>query len=127
MNIENMLRDEIRDELEQLKKMELGTDKYKTTVDGLTKLVDKTIDMKKLEVEQKERAENRDTETDLKLKQMEEDRKDRRVRNGLTAVSILGGFAVTVWGALKSWKFEETGVVTSSAGRKFISNLFFKK
>ena len=127
MNIETMLNDEIRDELEELKKMELGTDKYKTAVDGLTKLIDKTIDLKKVEVERKERAEARDIETDLKLKQMEDDCKDRRVRNGLTAVSILGGLGVTVWGALKSWKFEETGVVTSTAGRKFISSLFFKK
>ena len=58
---------------------------------------------------------------------MEDDKKDRLVKNCLTGASILSGIGVTVWGALKSWKFEETGTVTSTAGRKFINNLFSKK
>lgn len=127
MNIENKLHEELVAEFEELSGMEVGSDQYKTTVDGIAKLMDKAIEMERLDQEDKDKTETRDREYELKLKQMAEDRKDRLVKNGLTAASIFGGFVLTVWGALKSWKFEETGTVTSSAGRKFINNLFFKK
>ena len=40
MKIETILQEEIKSEFEELKGMQLGTDEYKSTVDGLTQLVD---------------------------------------------------------------------------------------
>ena len=50
--IEELLRGEIVDELIKLEEIEVGSDKYKTTVDGLTKLADRVIEMHKFEADQ---------------------------------------------------------------------------
>lgn len=127
MSIETLLREEIADELEQLKKMEVGTDAYRTTVDGLTKLVDRAIEMEKIDIESQEKVDNREIENDLKLKQMEEDRKDRLVKNCIAVAGIVIPSALTIWGTLKSFKFEEEGTVTTIMGRGFINKLLPKK
>jgi hypothetical protein len=72
--------------------------------------------MEKLEIERSE-----------KEKARKDERTDRIVKNVLTGVSVVGGLALTVWGSLMSWKFEESGTITSTPGKKFMSNLFFKK
>lgn len=116
MDIETMLNEEIRDEFENLKTMELGSDQYRTTVDGLTKLVDRAIDLEKISIEQSE-----------KQKQMEEDKKNRWVQNGITIGGILIPVGVTIWGTLKTFEFEKTGSVSTIMGRGFFQKMIPKK
>lgn len=125
--IKTKLHIEIEDELDELSKMEVGTDQHKIAVDELTKLMDRAIELEKVENDAEDKKETRENENTLRLKQMEDEKKDRLIKNCLTGASIISGIGVTIWGALKSWKFEETGTVTSTAGRKFISNLFSRK
>lgn len=127
MSIDTMLREEIQDEITGLGKLELGSEEYKTTVDGVTKLLDKANELKKIDADARDRAENREIEIQFKTEQMQDDKKDRIVKNILTAISIGGGFILTVWGANKSWKFEETGTVTNGPGREFMKKLFRMK
>ena len=129
MRLETSVRDEIHNELEELSKMEVGTEQYKTTVDGVTKLIDRVIEMEKLDIESDDRIKTREIERELKLQQMDDDRKDSIAKNVIALVTFVGGCGLTVWGSLKSWKFEETGTITNGPGRKFTSNLFnyFKK
>lgn len=127
MSTERLLHDVINHDLEQLKEMEVGTEAYKTTIDGLTKLMDRSLEIDKFNTEYDEKIESRETENEIELKRLELDRKDRFVKNCLTGASIAGGFVLTVWGTFKTFKFEETGTITSSFGRKFINSLFFKK
>ena len=127
MKNEQLLHDEIASEFEVLKGLEVGTDEYKTTVDALTKLMDRAIEIDKMNLEAEEKVWARESEVEIKKQQLKDERIDRMVKNGLTGVSVIGGLGVTIWGALKSWKFEETGTVTSAAGREFIKKLFTKK
>lgn len=125
-SIKTLLDEEIRSEMEDLAKMALGSDEYKSTVDGLTKLVDRRIELEKVENERKDKIESRDTETDLKLAQMEDDRKDRKVKNGIAIAGIVLPIGVTIWGTLKSFKFEEDGTISTIMGRGFIQKLLPK-
>lgn len=127
MKIETLLHDEIKSELEALKKIELGSEKYKVTVDGLTKLVDKAIEMDKLNIEVQEKVESRENDNDLKLKQMEEERKDRFLRNGIAVAGIVIPTLVTIWGTIKTIEFEKEGTITTIMGRGFINKLLPKK
>lgn len=122
-----LLNCEITDELERLSTMELGSDQYKVTVDCVTKLVDRQIEMEKFIIENENKKESQEHEKELKRKQMRDENIDRAVKNVLTAVSICGGFALTVWGTYKSFKFEETGSITTIMGRGFINKLLPKK
>lgn len=132
MSVKNLLREEITDEIGHLSKMQVGSEEYEKTVNGLTKLVDRLNEIEKVEMEKtNSNVENecKIEEQDLKRQQLEDDKKDRLIRNGLTGVSVIGGLAVTVWGTLKTFKFEETGTITSQAGRQFINKAinFLKK
>lgn len=127
MRIETLLREEIQNEFESLKKEALGTEEYKVTVDGLTKLVDRAIEYEKLDIDCKERVETREFENDLKLKQLKEEKKDRSFKNGIAVAGILIPSVITIWGTLKSLKFEEEGTVTTIMGRGFINKLLPKK
>ena len=123
MRIETLLEEEIQDEFDALNEMEKGTDTYKATVDGVTKLMDRAIEIQKLNTE----AENRVKDDDLKQKQLNEERIDRLVKNCLTAAGIIIPTVVTVWGTLVSFKFEQEGTVTTIMGRGFINKLLPKK
>ncbi|WP_407450065.1 hypothetical protein [Fibrobacter sp.] len=127
MAIEKRLVDEIESEFEELESMEVGSDKYRNTVDGLTKLVDRAIEIKKIDAEQSEKIRAQNAEEDFKRQQMQEDKKDRWIRNGIAAAGVVLPTLVTVWGALKTFQFEETGTVTTSIGRGFINKLLPKK
>lgn len=126
-NIETLLHEEIQDGFDALSRMERGTETHKTTVDEVAKLFDKAIEIEKLEIEAKEREKAREIEASLKRAQIEEDRKDRRVKNGIAIGGIVLPLAVTVWGTFKTFRFEETGTVTTIMGRGFINKLIPKK
>ena len=126
MKFKTAFDDEILAEIEELSKMQVGSDVYKVTVDEVTKLMDRRIELQKLENERVEKIESRNAELELKYAQMEEDKKDRRVKNGLTAAGILLPLGVTIWGTLKSFKFEETGSVSTIMGRGFVQKLLPK-
>ena len=126
-NIETLLHEEIQDGFDALSKMERGTEIHKTTVDEVAKLFDKAIEIEKIEIEAKDKAKSREIEASLKKAQMEEDRKDRRVKNGIAIGGIVLPLAVTIWGTFKTLKFEEEGTVTTIMGRGFINKLIPKK
>ena len=127
MSIKSLVDEEIRSEIEEISKIEVGSDKHKVSVDALAKLLDKSIELERLDVEAQEKYESRIAENELKMKQLQDEKRDRIVKNVLTGVSVVGGFGVTIWGTLKSLKFEENGVVTSIVGRGFIQKLLPKK
>ena len=123
MSIQRLLREEIESEFKELSKITPGGEDYKVAVDGITKLMDRAIELEKNEIDRQDRIDARDSENELKTRQMEDEKKDRFVKNLLTGVGTIGGLVVTVWGAKKAWKFEETGTVASPVGRSFISKL----
>lgn len=127
MNVRTLLETEIQDEFKSLKGVDFGSEQYKTSVDGITKLTDRLIEFEKFDVEHKEKVENRKIENDFKLREMEDERNDRLIKNCLTGASIITGIGLTVWGTLKSLKFEEHGSVTTIVGRGFINKLLPKK
>lgn len=127
MNIEKLLHEEIESEFEDLGKLELGSDEYKTTVDGLTKLVDRAIKIDELNVDEQNKIDSRETETNLKQQQIDNERRDQKVRNGISIASIVVPVVVTIWGTIKTLKFEQEGTITTNAGREFMKRIFSRK
>lgn len=126
-SIRELLDEEIQVEFEKLSKLEVGSESYKATVDGLSKLVDRAVEIDKTEMENATKIEAQNIENDLKALQIKEDNRDRWVRNGIAIAGIIVPSVLTVWGTLKSFKFEETGTVTTILGRGFINKLLPKK
>ena len=152
MEFDTLLREEIVSELEKLEDIEIGSDCYKTTVDGLVKLMDRAIEIDKMNISKEEQKIKREdakaaTEFENKIKreqlentkaiakfdnlfksrQMTDEQIDSIVRNCIAADGIIVPSVITVWGALMSFKFEEEGTITTSVGRGFMSRLLPKK
>ena len=121
MKNEVMLNDEIKSELNELGKLEVGTEEYKIAVEGITKLMDRAIEINKINTDAQYKME---IENGFKEKQMELDEKDRKVRNILTALGIILPTGVSIWGTLKTLKFEEVGTITTVAGKEHVRKLF---
>lgn len=125
-SVEQKMHEEILDELEHLGGLDVGTDSYTKTVDGLTKLLDRAIDMEKLSIQRDEMERQKQDEA-LKHEAMREEQRDRLIKNYIAAASIILPIMLTVWGTQKTLKFEETGTVTTIMGRGFINKLLPKK
>ena len=147
MNQKNrqLLEDEISAEFNTLKDMELGSEQYKTAVDQITKLMDRSISLEKLDNESNDKTKDResdmnykteqltndkeyhDSDIALRKEQMDNDKRDRLIVNIITAAGIIIPSFITVWGTYKTLKFEEQGTVTTIMGRGFINKLLPKK
>lgn len=127
MRIETLLRDEIKDEFEKLKKLEMGSEEHDKVLNGLTKLLDREIEYKKVNLESEERNEARQSDEYFKEQQMRDERKDRKIKNAIAIGSIIIPVVVTIWGTVKSFEFEKEGTITTIMGRGFINKLLPKK
>ena len=127
MNNATLLEVEIQDQFERLRKTEFGTEQYKTGVDGLTKLIDRSIEIDKLSHEFKKERENQKLDTEFKEKQMAKDKKSEMIHNVIAIAGIVLPLLVTIWGTNVSLKFEESGTVTTIMGRGFINKMLPKK
>jgi hypothetical protein len=123
MEIESMLYKQLVTELNNLKETGVGSEQRRALVDETTKLMDRAIKMEELVIER----EAKENDRLLKIQQMDEDRKDRLVKNCMTAAGIILPVMLTVWGTLTSLKFEEEGTVTTIVGRGFVNKLLPKK
>lgn len=112
MSMVTKLNVEIEEKFDELAKLDPTTKEYSAAVDSVTKLMDRAIEIEKFE--------SSETQNE---KQMEEDRKSRLVKNCIDVGSVVLPLAVTIWGAKASFKFEETGTITTSVGRKFMDKI----
>lgn len=119
--------EEIQTELETMKGMEVGSDTYRTTVDGITKLTDRVIEMDKIELDRIEKNKNRESETFYKNAQMADEKKSRLISNCITIGGLILQAGLAVWGTKKTFEFEKEGTVTTIMGRGFINKLLPKK
>lgn len=129
-DIKDLLDKEIQRELDDLDEVQVGSEEYKSTVEGISKLIDRRNEMDKIDLEERkyylsERIETNRINREKSLNEHNE--KDRLIQNLISVGSILIPVFVTVWGTYKTLKFEETGTVTTIMGRGFINKLLPKK
>lgn len=127
VNIETLLYEEIDAEFEKLSHLEPGTEQHKAAADTLAKLMDRAIEIDRVESESNDRAVARESELQLKEQQLTDEKKDRWVKNIIGAAGVILPLIVTIWGTKTSLKFEEEGTVTTPIGRGFINKLLPKK
>lgn len=120
--LEELLEKSIEEGLNDLNEVELGSEEHRVANDAVCKLIDKAIELDKLDAEKAEKESN----LEIKFDQLEQEKKDSKIRNGLTAAGIAVPSLITIWGVVKTFKFEEAGTITSSVGRNFISKLLRK-
>lgn len=112
MNIEDKYVKEIGGEFEILEDLEAGSEEYCKTVDGIAKLTDKLIDLKKLDIEQQK---------------MDEERKDRKIKNGIGIAGVAVPSGITIVGMVLMFLFEEKGTIVGRTSNKIVERIFRMK
>ena len=123
MGMQTMLDEEIKRELGVLKTLTPGEEGHKTAVGSLTQLMDRAIELKKIDAAANEAELTRVIEVDLKNRQMQEDKKDRVIKYIMTGAKDTAIIVITIWGTVASINFEREGTITTSAGRKHLNKL----
>ena len=127
MNIEDLLVDELDAQFAKLRTENLKPEEEKAVVDNLAKLMDRKIEMDRIHNDCVDKAAARESEQLMKQQQLEDEKKDRLIKNILSAAGIALPLLVTIWGTKVSLKFEEEGTFTTIMGRGFINKLLPKK
>lgn len=127
MDIKELLEEEIASELDNLKPLIVGSEEHEIAVDTVLKLIDRAVELEKIEADGENKTAQREADLDVKYDQMHEDRKGRRTRTVIDILGLIIPTAVTVWGTMASFKFEKTDNITTIMGRGFINNLLPKK
>lgn len=117
------LEKEIVDQLSEVSMEEIGTDRYEKAVEGVSKLIDRDVKMKSLELEKRKieleelKAQN---EVEIKSLEIENDFKkhkiEKAVQIGLNGVA----FVVLIGGVLYTSGLELGNRFTTSAGQAFV-------
>ena len=123
MSIKHDLVEEFNSELEELGKMEVGGEKYKVAVDGITKLADRIIEIDKFETESNDKFESQNIENELKTLQMKEAKRDRMITNCIELAKLGVGFGFAAWAFVASMNFEKEGILTTEGGKSALKSL----
>ena len=123
MKFEKMLHDEIESEFECLQDIEFGSEEYQKGIDGVGKLIDKAIELKRVDAD----CENKSKDLELRTQQAKDESKNQWLKDGISITGIVVPTLVTIWGTVKTFKFEEEGSITTNMGRGFIQKLLPKK
>ena len=106
MNNGILLEEELGRGLDELKGTDMSSEEYAKKLDAVAKLMDKSIELKKVE----------------------DSKKDRLIGYAMNAAGILLPIAVTIWGVKVSYKYDKDGIVpTTILGRGFVNKLLPKK
>lgn len=115
MNELTMLKMEIERLYNKLAELEPDSKEYEAVNSNLAKLMEKRIEIEKLEMSESQNE-----------KQMIEERNARWIKNAIDLALGVGSIALTVWGAKASFKFEEEGTLSTQTGKKLFDRIFRK-
>ena len=122
MSTKNVLRDEIHSQVELLHDIRPDDEGFDKTSNSIKKLVDGLCEIEKLEIE-RDKLILEAEKNEIERVKAEDEKKDRRIKNALTA----GGLGITIAGTIAMFVYEEKGTITSVAGRKIIDRIFKTK
>ena len=119
MSVKQTLKEEFDSQMLLLHKMDVGTEAYKLTVDGVTKLADRIIAIEKNERDAEMREWQLGNETESINAQIKTDRKRNWVEVAKIAVPTIGAFTM----GIISMKWEKLDTITSTAGKNALREI----
>lgn len=125
MSVKSDLREELTSEIDELGKVEFGSEKYKVGVAGVAQLADRLIEMSKLDNEEK-KIEIEQEKLDIEYQKLEDEKKDRKAKNRISVFGVAAPAVIAIAGGVAMFVYEERGSITSQMGRKLIDKYIFR-
>lgn len=129
MSVKNLLTEELREQVNGVHKLEIGTEASKVAINGVGVLVDKINDIEKLELE-RDKMEIENEKLIIEDQKLELEKRDKKHKNLITIGTAGVGATITVVFGVLAYVYEERGTISSKPGRSFTDkalNYFFKK
>lgn len=126
MKSTEIIEAEVLKEMTSIDNMEVGTDQHKVAVDTVSKLTDKMIDLKKIELEEKKMKMENEEKMRLhaiEIEKSKQDKKDQKVKNGIAIAGIAAPIVAAIWANIYNWYKEEGSIMGSSGGKRAIDFL----
>lgn len=125
MSIESTFRDEIMSELDEVSKLNFGSDEYKAGINGLAQLTECLNRLIELDSEDA-KLELERAKLDLEIEKFKEDKADRKKKNHISVLGIVAPATIAIVGGFAMFVYEERGSITSQVGRKIIDKYIFR-
>lgn len=119
MSIKTELITEFRKRMDQTEDMSVESEEYKKSVEAISKIADRIIELDKIEQHDAENSvkwELQETENKLKTEQMAAEKKSRWIGHGIEVVKVIGGLSIPVWAFLVSMVYEDKGKLPMTEG-----------
>ena len=108
--------------------MQIGTEQYRKTVDGLTKLVDRANDSEKIKADREDKAVRREMDGEAEREQLKEAKKKRQLDFTAELIKVGVPAVLAIWGTAFTLRYEDRGVFpTTIAGKEMMNKLFRRK
>lgn len=124
VNVENLLYEGIGEGFEAYRCEELGSDKRKSAHSETIQLLDRAIELERIEADRKDKEAAREAERIIKEKQMKSEKRRFGWEIGVGVATTVANLVFTGVMVHKSMKFEKTDMFTSSAGKFFNKHSF---
>lgn len=123
MSVYGSMYEEVKNHIEEVGRMELGSEQHVKTVNCANGMVDRLIERDKVRNEER-RLDIEERKLELEEARLVSDNRGRLVVNIITGVTTVAYVATHVWTVLSDRKFESGGFMhTSEAGRTSRRNL----
>ena len=119
MSVRQKLEEEFEDQMNQLNEMELGSESYTKTVEGVTKLADRLIAIQKNNDEYELKSREIDAEKEAREQEALQAKKRNQIDWAKVIVPTAGAFTMGIITMI----WEKTDTLTSSAGKSALRDI----
>lgn len=119
MSVKQKLEDEFESQMNLLSNMNVGTDEYAKTVEGVSKIADRLIKIQQLNDEYDLKSREIENAKENRIQEEEQARKKNRIDWVKVIVPTVGAFTMGIITMI----WEKTDTLTSSAGKSALRDI----
>ena len=119
MSVKQKLEDEFESQMNLLSNMDVGTDEYAKTVEGVSKIADRLIKIQQLNDEYDLKSREIENAKENRIQEEEQARKKNRIDWTKVIVPTVGAFTMGIITMI----WEKTDTLTSSAGKSALRDI----
>ena len=125
--IKDLLAEKLKEDIQNLSKLDAGTEAKAKAIDGIATLYRLRIDEMKAETDRIERWDQRESDRAHKDEQRKDQKLDRWLNVGVqVGLALISCIAYDIWHR-RGLRFEETGTISSPMTRNLVSKMTPKR
>lgn len=113
----NLLETELQSKIEELGRTKVGTEEHEAVLDEIKTLTSSLKELKQISID----AEDKRMNYELKSEQLIDEKKDRKIKNGIAIASLAVTTVTSLGLAYWTFRFDEKGSITSTLGRTILN------